>query len=174
LNATHLVFGEGPHDAKVMIVGEVPGDREDQVGKPFIGPAGRILDEALKCASLDRHEIYVTNAVKHFKWEPRGKRRLHKRPSAREISACKPWLEAEIRIISPKVIVCLGAVAAQTLLGRDFRITAQRGEILKTSWSDVMIATWHPSAILRAPRPEDRDRMIEEFGRDLALAANSQ
>lgn len=157
LHATHLVFGEGPRDARLMIIGEVPGDREDLSGMPFVGPAGRILDEGLKQAKLERHEVYVTNSVKHCKWEPRGKRRLHKRPSAREITACKPWLEGELRIVRPAVIVCLGAVAAQSLLGRDFRITAHRGEILESPWGR------------RSSRPGIRQRFS---GRPMRSTAN--
>src|SRR5690606_19728737 len=128
-----------------------PGDQEDQQGRPFVGPAGRLLDEALEESGIERDEVYVTNAVKHFKWEPRGKRRLHRKPSAREMAACQPWLDAEAEVINPQVIVCLGATAAQRFLGRDFRITRQRGQLFETDRDWQILATWHPSAILRAP-----------------------
>ena len=148
-DATQTVFGEGPKRAKLMLLGETPGDEEDRAGHPFVGPAGRLLDEVFDEAGLDRTEIYVTNAVKHFRWEPRGRRRLHKKPSARQIEACHPWLQAEILVVQPLLIVCLGATAAQSLLGRDFRITKQRGKFFDTDHAAVM-ATYHPSAILRA------------------------
>jgi uracil-DNA glycosylase family protein len=166
-NATQTVFGEGPTSAEIMLVGETPGDQEDLQGRPFVGPAGRVLDEALEKIGLDRGKVYVTNVVKHFKWEPRGKRRLHKKPGAREIVACRAWLESEIFAVKPKLIVCLGATAAQALLGRDFRITKQRGEVLESAWARGVIATHHPSAILRAPDTADRERMREEFTKDL-------
>src|SRR5919198_5101202 len=130
--ATQTVFGEGPKDAAIMLVGEQPGDYEDQEGKPFVGPAGKIMDQALEEAGIDRKEVYVTNAVKHFKWEPRGKRRIHKKPNTLEIAACKPWIEAEIEVIRPHVIVCLGATAAQALLGRQFKVSAHRGEFIES------------------------------------------
>jgi uracil-DNA glycosylase len=169
-NATQTVFGEGPKRAHIMLLGEVPGDQEDRQGKPFVGPAGRLLDESLDAAGIPRDDVYVTNAVKHFRWEPRGKRRLHKKPSARQIEACRPWLQAEILVIKPEVIVCLGATAAQTMLGREFRITKQRGEFFEReeAW---LTATYHPSAILRAPDKQDRDRMRAEFVEDLHHAA---
>jgi DNA polymerase len=170
-NATQVVFGEGPRQAKMMLLGEVPGDEEDKQGKPFVGPAGRLLDGALDEVGLLRDEVYVTNAVKHFRWEPRGKRRLHKKPSARQIEACKPWLQAEILVIEPPVIVCLGATAAQAMLGRDFRITKQRGKFFKSDEAAWLMATYHPSAILRAPDKEARDQMREEFTGDLRQAA---
>jgi uracil-DNA glycosylase family protein len=166
-NATQTVFGEGPTSAEIMLVGETPGDQEDLQGRPFVGPAGKVLDEALEKIGLDRGKVYVTNVVKHFKWEPRGKRRLHKKPGAREIVACRAWLESEIFAVKPKLIVCLGATAAQALLGRDFRITKQRGEVLESAWARGVIATHHPSAILRAPDTADRERMREEFTKDL-------
>ena len=169
--ATQTVFGAGPSLASVMLVGEVPGDQEDLQGKPFVGPAGRLLDESLTAAGLTRKQVYLTNAVKHFKWEPRGKRRLHAKPSAREISACRPWLEAEIEALHPRTIVCLGATAAQALMGRTFRLTRHLGEVLSSPWSQRLVATYHPSAILRAPEPEDRQRMKREFIEHLQLAA---
>lgn len=169
--ATQTVFGEGPVPSKLMLVGETPGDQEDQQGRPFVGPAGRLLDDALAAAHLGRDTVYVTNAVKHFKWEERGKRRLHKKPSARETAACRPWLESEIRVVRPRVIVCLGATAAQSLLGAAFRITQQRGKLLPSDWAEAILATHHPSAALRAPRSEDRHRMRDELARDLRTAA---
>ncbi len=170
-NATQVVFGAGPARASLMVVGEVPGDQEDQVGKPFVGPAGKLLDDAFLAAGIDRREIYLTNAVKHFKWEPRGKRRLHARPKTREIAACRPWLEAEIEVVKPRVIVCLGAVAAQSLLGSAFRITRQRGERIELENERSVIPTWHPSAILRAPTDDDRRRMRDELFHDLQSAS---
>ncbi len=171
LNATQTVFGEGARAAKVILVGEVPGDQEDLQGKPFVGPAGLLLDEAIVDAGLARDEVYVTNAVKHFRWEPRGKRRLHKKPSSRQIQACRPWLEAELAVVKPLVVVCLGATAAQSLIGKDFRISRERGEFLPTSWSEWTIATHHPSAILRAPEKDDRIRKRGELVDDLHLVA---
>jgi DNA polymerase len=170
-NATQAVFGEGATHASVILVGEVPGDEEDKQGHPFVGPAGRLLDAALEEAGFDRDEVYITNAVKHFRWEPRGKRRLHKKPSARQIEACKPWLHAEILVIKPKVIVCLGATAAQAMLGRDFRITKQRGKFYRDEEGRWITATYHPSAILRAPDQDDRRRKRAEFVEDLHKAA---
>lgn len=154
-----------------MLIGEVPGDQEDLQGKPFVGPAGRLLDEALESVGLQRRQVYLTNAVKHFKWEQRGKRRLHAKPSAREISACRPWLEAEIEAVQPRTIVCLGATAAQSLLGRTFRLTKHLGEVLSSDWAERIVATYHPSAILRAPTSEERHRMKQEFIEHLRLAA---
>ncbi|HET6328666.1 MAG TPA: UdgX family uracil-DNA binding protein [Planctomycetaceae bacterium] len=171
-DATQTVFGEGPADAQLVLVGETPGDQEDLQGRPFVGPAGRLLDEAIAEAGLNRKEVYVTNVVKHFKWEPRGKRRLHKKPSAREMAACRPWLDAEIDLIEPRVIVCLGATAAQALLGPTFRVTRQRGQVLKTARGAKAVATHHPSAILRAPDPTKRDRMRQELAADLSIAAS--
>src|SRR5205085_1227811 len=138
---TQTVFGEGSRRAKVIFVGEQPGDREDLEGKPFVGPAGKLLDRALEAAGIDRDKVYVTNVVKHFKWEPAGKRRIHKKPSAREIAACRPWLQAEIDLLKPEVIICLGATAAQALLGKDFRVTQQRGQLVKSSLAEYMMAT---------------------------------
>jgi DNA polymerase len=171
-HATQTVFGEGPAQARIIMVGEQPGDREDIEGRPFVGPAGRLLQEAMDEAGIPREEVYITNAVKHFKWEPRGKRRLHKKPDSRELAACRPWLEAEFEAIKPEMLVCLGATAAQALLGRQFRITQQRGKIIPSDWSDWTMATWHPSAVLRAPEKIARDRMRSELVADLQLAAD--
>ena len=161
------VFGEGPADSRVIFVGEVPGDQEDLAGKPFVGPAGKLLDSALADAGIDRAKIYVTNAVKHFNWEARGKRRIHKKPKAAEIAACRPWLDAEIERVHPQVIVCLGATAAQALLGRDFRVTHHRGEFVQSPLAPYVTATIHPSAILRAPddatRHEEMARLISDL-----------
>jgi uracil-DNA glycosylase family protein len=170
-NATQTVFGEGPRSAALILLGEVPGDEEDKQGHPFVGPAGRLLDAALDEIGLSRDEVYVTNAVKHFRWEPRGKRRLHKKPSWRQIEACKPWLHAEILVVKPHVIVCLGATAAQSMLGREFRITKHRGKFFKSEEAAWLMATYHPSAVLRAPEKKDRDRMRGEFVDDLQHAA---
>jgi DNA polymerase len=156
--ATQTVFGEGPRDAKLVMVGEQPGDEEDRKGLPFVGPSGRLLSKAIAEAGLDREKIYVTNAVKHFKFEERGKRRIHAKPNLTEVSACRPWLEAELESIEPEIIVCLGATAAQSLLGSAFRITKQRGVFFPHPWAKQIVATVHPSAILRAP-----DRYEEEY-----------
>ncbi len=164
---TQTVFGEGARDAKVIFVGEQPGDKEDLEGKPFVGPAGALLDKALVEAGIDRAKVYVTNAVKHFKWEPRGKRRIHKKPNATEIAACRPWLEAEIAVLKPKVVVCLGATAAQALLGRDFRVTQHRGEFVDSPIAPHVMATVHPSSILRAPDDETRHEEMRRFVADL-------
>ncbi len=149
--ATQVVFGAGPRAARVILVGEQPGDSEDREGVPFVGPAGGLLDKALADAGIPRDQVYVTNAVKHFKWEPRGKRRIHKKPSWSEIKACRPWLEAELRAVRPNVIVCLGATAAQSVLGPTFKLTQHRGEVLSSTLSPHVVATIHPSAVLRAP-----------------------
>jgi uracil-DNA glycosylase family protein len=164
---TQTVFGEGMPNAKIMLVGEQPGNQEDLEGKPFVGPAGKLLDAALVEAGIDRKKVYVTNAVKHFKWEPRGKRRIHKKPNAAEIAACKPWLDAEIATLHPKIIVCLGATAAQALLGRDFRVTQHRGEFLKSTLAQYVMATVHPSSILRAPDEATREEEMKRFIADL-------
>jgi len=169
-DATQVVFGEGPRAAKLFLLGEMPGDEEDKAGKPFVGPAGRLLDKSLEAAGVSRSDVFVTNAAKHFRWEPRGKRRLHKKPSARQIEACKPWLHAEILVARPQVIVCLGATAAQAMLGRSFRITRERGKFFKSEQAAWITATYHPSAILRAPEKEDRDRMRRELIGDLRRA----
>jgi uracil-DNA glycosylase len=171
-DATQTVFGEGPSDARLILVGETPGDQEDLQGKPFVGPAGRLLDEALAEAGLDRKAVYVTNAVKHFKWEPRGKRRLHKKPSAREMAACRPWLAAEIQALKPRVIVCLGATAAQAILGRTFCVSRQRGRMVELENGAAALATHHPSAVLRAPDQAVRRRMRKELAADLSIAAS--
>ncbi len=171
-NATQTVFGEGgaPHP-KIMLIGEQPGNEEDKQGKPFVGPAGQLMDRLLAEAGVDRKKVYVTNAVKHFKWEPRGNRRIHKKPSAREIAACRPWLDAEIAALKPSIIVCLGATAAQALLGRTFRVTQHRGEFLESSLAPHVMATVHPSSILRAPDEETRHQQEREFVRDMSRIA---
>jgi uracil-DNA glycosylase len=162
-DATQTVFGEGPVPAKLMLVGETPGDQEDKQGRPFVGPAGKLLDRCLAEVGIARDEAYVTNAVKHFKWEPRGKRRLHKKPNALEIAACRPWLEAEIALVKPEVLVLLGATAAQTLLGSTFRVSRERGKPIRSDLAPCVIATVHPSALLRAPDDETRHREIARF-----------
>jgi uracil-DNA glycosylase len=164
---TQTVFGEGSPRAEVIFVGEQPGNQEDLEGKPFVGPAGGLLDKALVEAGIDRIKVYVTNAVKHFKWEPRGKRRIHKKPNALEIAACRPWLDAEIAVLRPKVVVCLGATAAQALLGRDFRVTQHRGEFIDSPLAPFVMATVHPSSILRAPDDQARHEEMKHFISDL-------
>ena len=164
---TQTVFGEGPRRARVMLVGEQPGNDEDLAGKPFVGPAGRVLDRALEAAGIARDDVYVTNAVKHFKWKPQGKRRIHEKPSQAEISACLPWLEAELDVVKPVVLVCLGATAAQALLGPKFRVTKQRGECMPARWAPCVMATVHPSAILRAPDDAARHAEMDRFVADL-------
>jgi uracil-DNA glycosylase family protein len=166
---TQTVFGEGPPQARVVMVGEQPGDQEDRVGKPFVGPAGQILDQALEAAGIDRSLVYVTNVVKHFKWEPRGKRRLHQRPDREEVATCLPWFEAEIAAVQPRVIVCLGATAAQALLGSDFRVTRQRGQLLASTLGPPIMATVHPSSILRAADEPSRRLAMDQFIADLRL-----
>jgi uracil-DNA glycosylase family protein len=168
--ATQTVFGEGPPDAEVMMVGEVPGDREDTEGHPFVGPAGRVLDQALERSGIARDDVYMTNVVKHFKWRPRGKRRIHQRPNAEEIGACRPWLDGELAAVSPRVLVCLGAVAAQALIGRTFRVTRQRGEFVESALAPLVTATVHPSSILRADG-EDRETAMNAFVADLEKVA---
>jgi len=167
--ATQTVFGEGGPNTRVMLVGEQPGDREDIQGRPFVGPAGKLLDRALVEAGIDRKTVYVTNAVKHFKWEPRGKRRIHKKPNSMEIAACKPWINAEIEVIKPLVIVCLGATAAQALLSRTFKVTTQRGMWIPSPLAPFVMATVHPSSLLRAPDDETRQREMQRFIADLKL-----
>jgi uracil-DNA glycosylase family protein len=169
INATQTVFGEGPEDAKLMLVGETPGDQEDLAGRPFVGPAGKLLDRCLAEAGIDRAETYVTNVVKHFKWEPRGKRRIHKKPNALEIRACKPWLEAEIDRVQPHVLVCLGATAAQALLGAQFRVSQSRGQIIASNRVPRILATHHPSALLRS-QDDDREEKIAQLINDLKKA----
>ena len=171
LTGTQTVFGEGARRATLMLVGEQPGDREDVEGRPFVGPAGRLLDEALEEAGIDRDAAYVTNAVKHFKWTPRGKRRIHEKPSWGEVAACRPWLEAELDLIKPRALVLLGATAAQGLLGRDFRVTQQRGEAIESPLAPLVVATVHPSSILRA-RDEDRAAERAAFVADLRKVAS--
>jgi uracil-DNA glycosylase family protein len=165
--ATQAVFGEGPTSAHIVFVGEQPGDEEDRQGHPFVGPAGRLLDRALHEAGIDRSEVYVTNAVKHFKFEERGKRRIHKKPGAQEINACRPWLETEISLIRPKVIVCLGATAAQSILGKEHRLTKERGRFVKHPWAPFVTSTIHPSAVLRAPDEEQRHDEYRKLVEDL-------
>jgi DNA polymerase len=167
LNATKAVFGEGRMDASIMFIGEQPGDEEDRQGRPFVGPAGRLLDRALQDAGIDRSAVYVTNAVKHFKFEERGKRRIHKKPSTWEIRSCRPWLESETELIRPEIIVCLGATAAQTVFGADHRVTKQRGIFVPHPWAPHATSTIHPSAILRAPDAEQRALEYERFIADL-------
>lgn len=168
---TQTVFGEGSRGADVMLVGEQPGNEEDLTGKPFVGPAGRLLDKALAEAGIDRSRTYVTNIVKHFKWEPRGKRRIHKKPNAIEIRACRPWLESELLVVKPRVVVCLGATAAQALLGKQFKVTQQRGRVIKSDLAPVVLATVHPSSILRAPDSETRELEYRSFVDDLKKVA---
>ncbi len=170
-SATQTVFGEGSARAPIMLVGEQPGDQEDLQGKPFVGPAGKLLQATLQEAGIDPKQVYLTNVVKHFKWEPRGKRRIHKKPSASEIAACRPWLDAEIAALKPKVIVCLGATAAQALLGRSFRVTEHRGELLESSLAPYVMATVHPSSILRAPDEKSRHEQERQFLKDLKKLA---
>ena len=170
---TQTVFGEGAAKARLMFVGEQPGDAEDLSGHPFVGPAGKLLDRALDDAGIDRATVYVTNVVKHFKWEPRGKRRIHKKPNAGEIAACRPWLDTEIELVKPRAIVCLGATAAQALLGRQFKVTAHRGELIPSPLAPVVLATVHPSSILRAPDDETRRTEMKRFTDDLRQIAKS-
>jgi uracil-DNA glycosylase len=170
---TQTVFGEGPQRARIMLVGEQPGDAEDIAGHPFVGPAGKLLDRALEEAGIDRRIVYVTNVVKHFKWEPRGKRRIHAKPNAAEISACRPWLETEIALVKPRVLVCLGATAAQALLGKSFKVSKQRGEFVESSLAPLVTATVHPSSILRAPDDEARREEMKRFVIDLKKVADA-
>jgi uracil-DNA glycosylase len=169
--ATQTVFGEGSERAEVMMVGEVPGDREDIEGHPFVGPAGRVLDQALEQVGIDRDLVYMTNVVKHFKWRPRGKRRIHQKPNAEEIRACRQWLDAELEAVRPRVLVCLGSVAAQALLGRQFRVTRERGHFVESPLAERVIATVHPSSILRAPDDEARAVAMKDFVADLEVVA---
>jgi uracil-DNA glycosylase len=170
---TQTVFGEGPAKASVMFIGEQPGDAEDLSGHPFVGPAGKLLDRALVDAGIDRTSVYVTNAVKHFKWEPRGKRRIHKKPRVSEIGACRPWLDTEIALVKPRVVVCLGATAAQALLGAQFRVTQHRGAFVASPLAARVLATVHPSSILRAPDDEARRREMKAFVDDLRIVARA-
>jgi uracil-DNA glycosylase family protein len=167
---TQTVFGEGQTTAEIVLVGEQPGDQEDLAGRPFVGPAGRLLDTALEEAGIDRKLAYVTNVVKHFKWQPRGKRRIHQKPNAAEVAACRPWLDAELALLKPKVLVCLGATAAQALLGRQFRVSKQRGVPVDSDLAPVVMATVHPSAILRS---DDREAEMAMFVEDLRRVAEA-
>jgi uracil-DNA glycosylase family protein len=167
--ATQTVFGEGAAEAKLMLVGETPGDREDIVGRPFVGPAGQLLDRALDAAGIERAQLYVTNVVKHFKWEPRGKRRLHKRPLPSEIAACMPWLHMEIALVRPTIIVCLGSTAGQALFGSRFSVTRERGRFLESRHAPFVLATLHPSALLRIRETDARRDAFDRFVADLAL-----
>ena len=170
-SATQTVFGEGRADARLVFIGEQPGDQEDRAGRPFVGPAGKVFDEALAQVGIDRSQVYVTNAVKHFKWTPRGQMRLHAKPNAREMAACRPWLEAEIAAIKPQMVVCLGATAAQVVVGPEFRITQQHGQVLPTAFAPWTMATYHPSALLRVPDETTRLQMQEQFIYDLQRVA---
>jgi uracil-DNA glycosylase family protein len=168
---TQTVFGEGPDSASLMFIGEQPGDQEDRAGKPFVGPAGRLLDNALAEAGIDRTATYMTNAVKHFKWQARGKRRIHQKPTWAEVTACRPWLEAELAVVQPRVLVLLGATAAQSLLGREFRVTQNRRKLIESELAEAVTATIHPSAILRG-EPERRDAELAAFVDDLRFVAS--
>jgi uracil-DNA glycosylase family protein len=172
-NATQAVFGTGPKGARVMFVGEQPGDQEDLQGEPFVGPAGALLDKALADAGIPRKKVFLTNAVKHFKWEPRGKRRIHKKPRVSEIKACRPWLEAELRAVKPDVIVCLGATAAQSVMGPQFKLMQDRGKVLPSPLGQPVLATIHPSAVLRAPDSEGRKAAYQMLVGDLKVAAKA-
>jgi DNA polymerase len=170
---TQTVFGEGPSGASVLMMGEQPGDREDLAGRPFVGPAGKLLDQALETAGIPRAAVYVTNAVKHFKWEQAGKRRLHKKPGAREIAACRPWLDAELATVEPEIVVALGATAAQALMGPTFRVTRERGKIIRDlPWAPAFVATVHPSSILRGD-PDEREAALAAFVADLKIVAGA-
>src|SRR5204863_9570271 len=168
--ATQTVFGEGPKHATMLMIGEQPGDYEDVAGKPFVGPAGKILDRALAEAGINRDEVYVTNAVKHFKWEPRGKRRIHQKPNSREMAACRPWMEAEMRLVKPKMVICLGSTAGQAFFGPSFRVTRERGKLLSSKLAPKVVATVHPSSLLRQPDEVSRDREYAHFVVDLKAA----
>ncbi len=168
---TQTVFGEGQRRARIVLVGEQPGDQEDLAGRPFVGPAGKLLDRALEEAGIDRDDVYVTNVVKHFKWEPRGKRRIHKKPNSAEIGACRPWLDVELALVKPELVVCLGATAAQALLGRTFKVSRQRGQFIEGVLNATVTATVHPSSILRAPDEESRRLETARFIEDLKRVA---
>jgi uracil-DNA glycosylase family protein len=172
-SATQVVFGAGPGKARLVFVGEQPGDLEDRQGAPFVGPAGAMLDKALEDAGIPRDEVYVTNAVKHFKWEPRGKRRIHKKPRASEVKACRPWLEAELRALKPRIVVCLGATAAQSMLGPQFKLMQSRGKVVVSPLAEHVVATIHPSAVLRAPDSEGRRQAYESLVADLKIVAKA-
>ena len=168
---TQTVFGEGSKGARLMLIGEQPGDQEDKVGRPFVGPAGKLLDRALEAAGIDRSDVYVTNVVKHFNWEPRGKWRIHKKPRPQHMAACRPWLDIEFALVKPQAVVCLGATAAHALLGPAFRVTQHRGEFIQSTLAPIVLATVHPSSLLRAPDDETRHRETERFIDDLRLVA---
>lgn len=170
-NATQTVFGEGRTNAKIVLIGEQPGDKEDRTGHPFVGPAGKLLDDALVAAGIDRDDAYVTNVVKHFKWKPSGKRRLHERPKASEIAACRPWLDAELAVLRPHIVVLLGATAAQAVFGKQFRVTAQHGKWQPSDLGERVLATIHPSSILRTPDAETREAQFAQFVQDLRTAS---
>ena len=170
---TQTVFGEGSKGARLMLIGEQPGDLEDKIGRPFVGPAGKLLDRALEAAGIDRSDVYVTNVVKHFNWEPRGKWRIHKKPRPQHIAACRPWLDIEFALVKPRAVVCLGATAAQALLGAAFRVTQHRGEFLQSTLAPIVLATVHPSSLLRAPDDETRHRETQWFIDDLKLVARA-
>jgi DNA polymerase len=168
-DATQTVFGAGDPHAKAMLVGEQPGDEEDRKGLPFVGPAGRLLDRALAAAGIEREHLYVTNAVKHFKWQLRGKRRLHKTPAQREIDACRQWLEGEIRALEPRVIACLGSTAARAVLGKDFKVSVMRGKFVESAYAPFVFATYHPSALLRLRDEDQRETAFAQLVKDLGL-----
>lgn len=172
LHATQAVMGEGPASARIVLMGEQPGDQEDQQGRPFVGPAGRLLNQALEEAGIDRSQVYVTNSVKHFKFEERGKRRIHKKPSASEVQACQPWLQTELSLLKPSLVICLGATAAQSLLGKQFRLTQDRGRIFPHPWANRVLATIHPSALLRLRGSEERKQEFTHLVADLKAAAS--
>ena len=172
-HATQTVFGEGAKNARLMLIGEQPGDQEDRLGRPFVGPAGQLLDRALEAAAIDRQDVYVTNVVKHFNWEPRGKWRIHKKPRGQHIAACRPWLDIELAIVKPLAVVCLGATAAQALLGTQFRVTQHRGKFIDSPLAPLVFATVHPSSLLRAPDAETRHRETERFIDDLRIVARA-
>lgn len=171
-SGTQTVFGEGPDEARALFVGEQPGEQEDRLGRPFVGPAGQLFDRALQAAEIERGQVYVTNVVKHFKWVAKGTRRIHQNPNKGEVTACRPWLDTEIALIQPQVIVCLGAIAAQALLGETFRVTRQRGQFFPSPLAPWILATIHPSAILRIPEEDRRDAAFLHFVADLKLVAN--
>jgi DNA polymerase len=172
-NATQTVFGEGRKRSRLFFLGEQPGDQEDRRGKPFVGPAGQLLERALAEAGIERADVYLTNTVKHFKWEPRGKRRIHQKPSARDIAACRPWFEAELRLVRPAVLVCLGSTAAQAIFGASFRVTRERGKVLASELAARVVTTVHPSSLLRQPDEESRRREYRRFLADLRVAARA-
>jgi len=171
--ATQAVFGEGPKKVPIMLVGEQPGDSEDVAGKPFVGPAGKIMDRALEEVGIDRKQVYVTNAVKHFKWEPRGKRRIHQKPNSREVAACRPWLEAELRLVKPKLVVALGSTAGQAIFGSAFRVTRERGKVLSSRLAPKVVATVHPSSLLRQPDEASRQQEYAHFVADLRIVVKA-